>query len=77
MAPPAATRGAVASDAVLPLENSARSSPEKSAPSVSSTTISPSAHGNRVPAERAEAKYRTSVAGKRRSASKVRITPPT
>ena len=45
-APAAATLGAVASDAVLPLENRARSSPVKSAVAVSSTMISPSRHGS-------------------------------
>ena len=44
IAPAAATLGAVASEAVLPLENRARSRPEKSAVSVSSTVTS-------VPAE--------------------------
>ena len=76
-APAAATFGAVASEAALPLENSARSSPEKSAVAVSSTTISAPAHGRVLPADRAEAKKRTSVTGKRRSASRVLITPPT
>ena len=55
-APASATRGAVALEAALPLENSARSSPVKSAVSVSSTTTSPSPHGNVRPADRAEAK---------------------
>ena len=77
IAPAAATFGAVASDAVLPLENSARSRPVKSAASVSSTVISVSAHGSVLPADRADAKYRTSVTGKPRSASTARITPPT
>ena len=76
-APAAATLGAVAREAVLPLENRARSRPEKSAVAVSSTTISPPAHGRVVPADRTEAKKRTSVTGKRRSASRARITPPT
>ncbi len=76
-APAATTFGAVARDAPLPLENSARSRPLKSAVAVSSTVISPSRHGSRVPAERAEAKNRSSVTGNPRSASNVRITPPT
>ena len=54
IAPAAATLGAVASEAVLPLENRAMSSPAKSAVAVSSTVISLSLNGSDVPAERAE-----------------------
>src|SRR5699024_5333477 len=60
-----------------PAENNATSRPLKSAVSVSSTVISVPAHGNFLPAERAEAKNLTLLAGKLRSASSVRITPPT
>jgi hypothetical protein len=38
---------------------------------------SPSAHGNDVPAERLEAKYRISSTGNARSARTRRITVPT
>ncbi len=44
---------------------------------MSSTTISPPRHGSFLPAERAEAKNRTSSAGKLRSSSMLRITAPT
>ena len=58
IAPAAATLGAVAREAVLPLENRARSSPEKSAVSVSSTVISVPCQARVRPADRAEAKNR-------------------
>ena len=45
IAPAAATLGAYSRDIDAPAENSARSSPEKSAVAVSSTTTSPPAHG--------------------------------
>ena len=48
-----------------------------SAVAASSTVISPLPHGNFVPAERAEAKNRSSEMGKLRSARRVRITLPT
>ena len=76
-APASTTRGAVAFEAFFPFENSARSRPAKSAVSVSSTTTSPPAHGNVVPADRAEAKNRICSTGNPRSASSVRMTPPT
>ena len=53
------------------------SRPEKSAASASSTSTSPPVHGSRLPAERAEAKKRTSSAGKARSARIRRMTRPT
>ena len=56
IAPAAATRGAHSRDVDPPLEKSARSSPEKSAVAVSSTTTSAPFHGSVVPAERADAK---------------------
>src|ERR1700712_1989121 len=82
IAPAAAKRGACTFDVAPPAENSAMSMPDRSAVSASSTTMSwtlPSGatHGRVVPAERAEAKKRISSTGKRRSASRRRITPPT
>ena len=56
MAPASATRGAQTFDVDPPLENSATSSPAKSAVAVSSTTISSLFHGRVVPADRADAK---------------------
>ena len=55
-APAAATFGAMARLVVAPAENSAMSSPEKSAVAASSTAICSSPHGSVVPALRAEAK---------------------
>jgi len=76
-APAAAARGAYCSDAVLPLENSAMSRPDRSAVAESSTgTLSPP-HGSIVPADRADAKNRTCSTGNARSWSRVRMTPPT
>ena len=77
IAPAAATFGAYSRELVAPLENSAMSIPEKSAVAMSSTTTSPPFHPSRVPAERDEAKKRTSPTGTSRSASRVRMTPPT
>ena len=77
MAPAAAAFGASSSEAVLPLENTAMSMPLRSATDPSSTTTSPSAHGSVVPADRADAKKRTSSSGKRRCCSSVRMTLPT
>ncbi len=76
-APASATRGAQILEVDPPLENSAMSSPEKSAVAVSSTVTSVSPHGRVVPAERADAKYRISSTGKFRSKSRVRMTLPT
>lgn len=75
--PAAAKRGACTRDIVAPAENSAISRPDGSAVSVSSTTISPPRHGSFLPADLAEAKKRTSSAGKLRSSSSLRITAPT
>ena len=58
IAPAAATLGAAAREAVFPLENRARSRPEKSAVSVSSTVISVPCQSRVRPADRAEAKNR-------------------
>jgi hypothetical protein len=77
IAPASAARGARVSEAVLPLLNSAMSMPAKSAVAESSTTTSPSAQGSVLPADRADAKKRTSSRGKARCASRVRMTPPT
>ena len=77
IAPAATTLGAVASEAVLPLENKATSRPVKSAVSVSSTTTGVPWKSRVLPADRAEAKNLMSVTGNDRSASSVRITPPT
>ncbi len=65
--PASAQRGASAREVVAPAENRAMSSPAGSAVAASSTTISAPAYGSTVPAERDEAKNRTSSAGKRRS----------
>ena len=77
IAPAATTFGAAAREAVFPLENRATSRPEKSAVSVSSTTTSVPAKSSFRPADRAEAKNLISVTGNERSASSVRMTPPT
>ncbi len=77
VAPAAATLGANSRDMAAPAENRARSSPAKSAVAVSSTTTSPPAHGSTWPADRAEEKKRISSTGNCRSASSVRMTPPT
>ena len=70
-------RGAWASEAVLPALTSARSTPDQSMVSMSSTTISPPSHGSVLPADRAEATKRRLPTGKARSASRARMTPPT
>ncbi len=56
MPPAATTLGANSREVLAPAENSARSSPAKSAVAVSSTTISPPCQGSFCPAERAEEK---------------------
>ena len=75
--PAAAKRGDNSRDDVAPEENNAISRPDGSATAASSTVICPPAHGNVVPADRAEAKNRSSVMGKFRSAKRVRMTLPT
>ncbi len=77
MTPAAAKRGASSRDDAAPDENRAMSSPVGSASEASSTVMSRPFHGNVVPAERADAKYRISSTGNPRSASSRRITPPT
>ena len=77
MTPAAANFGASSREDVAPAENKAISKPLGSARDASSTVISPPAQGNVVPAERADAKKRSSEMGKFRSANKVRITLPT
>src|SRR5262245_35101628 len=67
VAPAAATRGASSREEVAPAENSAMSSPEKSAVAASSTVTSPPRHGSDRPADRAEAKYLMEATGKSRS----------
>ena len=62
--PAAANRGACAFEVVAPAEKSAMSSPVGSAVAASSTVISPSPQGRVLPAERAEAKNRSSLIGK-------------
>ena len=59
--PAAANRGACAFEVVAPAEKSAMSRPVGSAVAASSTVISPSPHGSVLPAERAEAKNRSSL----------------
>jgi len=56
IAPAAATRGASQREVGLPQEKSAISSPEKSAPSASSTTTGEPRQESLDPAERCEAK---------------------
>ena len=56
VAPAPASRGESCRDTEAGAEHRARSMPERSAVSASSTTTSPSAHGSVVPAERAEAR---------------------
>ena len=58
-----AQAGAIAREVVAPAENSAMSSPVGSAVIASSTVISRSPNGSTVPAERLEAKNRTSSTG--------------
>ena len=64
-------------DVAPPLLKRAMSMPEKSAVAESSTSISLPLKGIRVPADRADAKNRTSSTGKSRSSRRVRMTPPT
>jgi hypothetical protein len=77
IAPASANRGARARDVVAPAEKSAMSSPLGSAVLASSTVISRSPYGSSVPADRAEAKKRTSSAGKLRSSRICRMATPT
>ncbi len=77
MAPAATNRGASTRETEAGAEHSARSIPERSAVSASSTTTSPSPHGSVEPAERAEARYRMDSTGKWRSARMARRTTPT
>ena len=65
--PAAANRGTCTRDMVAPAEKSAMSRPVGSAVSASSMTISPPFQGSVLPAEREDAKNRTSSAGKSRS----------
>ena len=76
-APASANFGARARDVVAPAENSATSRPLGSAVVASSTTTSRSPKGSTVPAERADAKKRTSSAGKPRSRRIWRMATPT
>src|SRR3954470_4732182 len=75
--PAAANFGASALDVDPPAEKRAMSSPVGSAVSASSTTTSAPAHGNVLPAERADAKYRISSTGNDRCARMRRIMAPT
>ena len=75
--PALAKRGASARDVVAPAEKSAMSRPDGSAVEASSTVISRPAYGSTEPAERAEAKKRTSSAGKARSWRIWRMATPT
>ena len=77
VAPAAASRGASSRDTDAGAEHSARSMPERSAVSASSTTTSVLSHGRIEPAERAEARYRMESTGKLRSARIERSTTPT
>ena len=77
VAPAAATFGASSLAVYLPAENSATSSPAKSAVAESSTVTSPSPHGSVRPADRAEAKNLISSTGNDRSTRTSRMTPPT
>ena len=77
VAPAATSRGASARETEAGAEHRARSMPDRSAVSASSTTTSPSPHGSVEPAERAEARYRMDSTGKRRSARMARRTTPT
>src|SRR4051794_3349960 len=75
--PASANRGASAREVVAPAEKTAMSSPLGSAFSASSTTTSRSPQVRVVPADRAEAKNRSSPTGKSRSSRTWRITAPT
>ena len=77
IAPASANLGASAREVVAPAEKSATSRPLGSAVAASSTVISRSPNGSTVPAERAEAKNRTSSAGNPRSSRIWRIATPT
>src|SRR3712207_1308896 len=61
--PASANRGACTREVDAPAEKIAMSSPVGSAVAASSTVISPSPHGRALPAERAEAKKRSSLIG--------------
>jgi len=63
MTPDPATFGARAFEVAPPAENRAMSRPDQSAVSASSTSTSPSPQGRRRPAERADAKSRSSSTG--------------
>lgn len=76
-APAAANRGACTRDMVAPAENKAMSSPDGSAVSLFSTSISWPRYVSFLPSDRAEAKNRTEVAGNSRCSSRARITWPT
>src|SRR3712207_3680977 len=75
--PASANRGACTREVEAPAEKIAMSSPVGSAVAASSTVISPSPHGSELPAERAEAKKRSSLTGNPRSARICRTTLPT
>ena len=77
VAPAAARRGASWRDTEAGALHRARSMPERSVFSASSTTMSWSPQGSVEPAERAEARYRMEVTGKLRSTRIERRTTPT
>src|SRR3984957_16589725 len=77
MTPAAATLGARARDAVAPLENSATAIPAKSAVAASSTGMSTPWKDRSRPADREEAKNRTSSRATLRSWRIDRMTDPT
>src|ERR1700679_1420583 len=63
VAPAATSRGASSRETEAGAEQRARSIPERSSVSASSTAISPSAQGSMEPADRAEARYRMDSTG--------------
>src|SRR5438128_1931378 len=76
LAPASARRGESSFEVDAPAASRAMSIPDKSAVWTSSTSISPSAHGRRRPAEREVARKRRPSTGKRRSASTARMVEP-
>ena len=76
-APASVNRGARTREAPPPMENKARSSPERSAVAASSTSTSTPRNARTRPTERGEASSRSSSTGNARSSRIARMTDPT
>ena len=76
-APASTIRGAHSELTAPPAEERTMSRPWIASSEIARTSISPSANGTRLPAERSDASATTSLAGKPRSASTARIVEPT